>query len=168
MRQFRYATSQILVHWFSALAIVFLLITGTFILAELPNTPEKVGNLRIHMLIGGFAGLLVLWRFWLRGRHPVPPPVIGHKLARIVRMAMNLGILLLVISGTVLAFQSGAFEAVFGSGSLPADFMEFLPRKVHGILTKVVMGLVALHVAGALYHQFFLRDRLMAHMGIGK
>lgn len=168
MRGFRYATSQILVHWVSTLAIFFLLITGTFILAELPNTADKIGNLRIHMLVGAFVGLLVLLRLWLRRRNPAPPPVAGYKLARAVRIALNAGLLILVLSGSVLAIQSGTLDAVFGTGVLPADYMDYLPRKVHGIVSKVVMGLIALHVAGALYHQLILKDRLLGRMGFGK
>ena len=168
MQNFRYATSQILVHWVSTLAIFFMLITGTFILAEMPNTIDKIGNLRIHMLAGGFVGFLVIARLWLRLRNPLPPPVVGYKLARTVRIALNIGLLLLVISGTVLAFQSGTFDAVFGSGSLPQDYMEYLPRKVHGVLTKVVLGLIVLHIAGAIYHQFIVKDRLLGRVGLGK
>ncbi len=168
MQTFRYALNQILVHWVSTLAIFFLLVTGTFILADLPNTVEKIGNLRIHILVGALVGVLVLARIWLRRRKPVPPPVVGYKLARVVQIAMNLGLLLMVISGTVLSIQSGTFDAVFGSGALPADYMDYLPRRVHGIASKVVIGLVVLHVAGALYHQFILKDRLLARMGLGR
>lgn len=168
MQTFRYAGSQILVHWVATLAIFFLLITGTFVLSEMPNTAEKIGNLRIHLLVGGVVGLLVLARIWLRKRKAAPAPMPGYQLARFVQVSLNLGLLLLVISGTVLAIQSGTFDAVFGTGALPADYMDYLPRKVHGIVTKVVMALIALHVAGALYHQFIAKDGLLARMGIGR
>jgi uncharacterized membrane protein YdcZ (DUF606 family) len=51
-----------------AIGVIFLLITGTLVLADLPNTIEKVGNLRTHMLIGGLVGALVISRFILRRR----------------------------------------------------------------------------------------------------
>ena len=168
MQTFRYALNQILVHWVSTLAIFFLLITGTFILAELPNTVEKIGNLRIHILVGTLVGVLVLARIWLRRRKPEPPPVVGFKLARWVQVGMNLGLLLMVISGTVLSIQSGTFDAVFGSGMLPADYMDYVPRRVHGIASKVVIGLIVLHMAGALYHQFIVKDRLLGRMGLSR
>ena len=38
MQNFRYAGPQIAVHWLSAALIVFLLATGSLVLAELPNT----------------------------------------------------------------------------------------------------------------------------------
>ena len=52
--------------------------------------------------------------------------------------------------------------------ALPENFYDFIPRRVHGLLAKLLMALVLLHVAGALYHQFVQRDGLMARMGFGK
>ncbi|NLY27794.1 MAG: cytochrome b [Alcaligenaceae bacterium] len=167
MPSFRYAASQIIIHWLVAAAIFFLLITGTFILAELPNTPEKIGNLRIHMLVGAVVALLVITRIVLKRSKPAAPPVKGQALARIGHVALNLVVLLLAVSGMVLALQSGALQAVFGSGALPADFMEFTPRIVHGLASKVLIALVAVHVLAALYHQFIVKDRLLARMGLG-
>jgi len=70
----RYAASQIAVHWLMAIGVILLLINGKMVLADLPNTIEKVGNLRIHILIGGLVGALVISRFILRRRRPTPPP----------------------------------------------------------------------------------------------
>ena len=62
MSAFRYAKSQVTVHWLAALLIVFLLVAGTFVLADTPNTTEKIGSLRIHMILGALAGMLVVAR----------------------------------------------------------------------------------------------------------
>lgn len=168
MQTFRYAKPQIAIHWLSALLIGFLLVTGTLVLADLPNTVQKIGNLRIHMILGGLAGLLVIARIVMRKRLPAPPPVQGEKLARLGHMALNLVILLLVFSGMMLALQSGTFDAVFGSGVLPEDFKQFTPRKIHGLASRAAMALIALHVLAALYHQIIVKDGLLARMGLGK
>ena len=168
MPAFRYATSQVAIHWLAALLIIFLLVTGTFVLADLPNTVEKIGNLRIHMLLGAVVGGLVLVRVVMRKRLPSGPAVQGEKLAHLGHLALNLGILLLVTSGGVLALQSGAFDAVFGAGVLPEDFKLFTVRKVHGLLSRLAMALIAVHVLAALYHQLVLKDGLIARMTFGK
>jgi cytochrome b561 len=167
MQAFRYAKPQIAIHWLAAALIVFLLVTGTFVLADLPNTAQKIGNLRIHMILGGLAGLLVIARIVLRKRLPAPPPVQGEKLARLGHLALNLVILLLAFSGMMLALQSGTFDAVFGSGVLPEDFKQFTPRKIHGLASRAAMALIALHVLAALYHQIVVKDGLLARMGLG-
>jgi len=168
MPTFRYAKSQIAIHWLSALLIAFLLVTGTLVLADLPNNVQKIGNLRIHMILGGIAGLLVITRIVLRKRLPAPPPVQGEKLARLGHMALNLIILLLVFSGMMLALQSGTFDAVFGSGVLPEDFKQFTPRKIHGLASRAAMALIAIHILAALYHQLIVKDGLLSRMGLGK
>lgn len=168
MHAFRYAKSQIAIHWLAAALIAFLLVTGTLVLADLPNTAAKIGNLRIHMILGGLAGLFVIVRIILRKRLPALPAVQGEKLARLGHMALNLAILLLAASGMMLSLQSGAFDAVFGSGILPEDFKQFTPRKIHGLASRAAMALIALHVLAALYHQFIVKDGLLSRMGLGK
>lgn len=167
MQTFRYAKSQIAIHWLAAVLIAFLLVTGTLVLADLPNTAQKIGNLRIHIILGGLAGLFVIARIVLRKRLPAPPPVQGEKLARLGHMALNLVVLLLAFSGMMLMLQSGAFDAVFGAGTLPEDFKQFAPRKIHGLASRLAMGLIALHVLAALYHQLVVKDGLLARMGLG-
>lgn len=168
MQSFRYTKSQVAVHWLAALLIVFLLVTSTFVMADLPNTVQKIGNLRIHTLLGALVGALVLARVVMRKRLPSGPAVQGEKLAHLGHLALNLGVLLLVASGSALALQSGAFDAVFGNGVLPEDFKLFTLRKVHGLLSRLMMGLIAVHVLAALYHQFKLKDGLIARMTFGK
>jgi cytochrome b561 len=168
MQNFRYALPQVAVHWLAAVLIVFLLVTGTFVLGEMPNTVEKIGNLRIHLMLGGLAGMLVVARIIMRRRLPAPPAMAGDKLAHAGHMALNLAILLMAASGMMLALQSGTLDAVFGSGTLPDDFKQFMPRKVHGLVSRIAMALIALHVAAALYHQLVVKDGLLFRMSFGR
>jgi cytochrome b561 len=167
MQNFRYAKPQVIVHWFAATAIVFLLLTGTLVLESMPNTMEKIGNLRIHMILGSLAGMLVIARIVMRKRMPSPPVLPGDKLAHAGHMALNLVILFMAASGMVLTLQSGLLDAVLGSGALPEDFKVFTPRKIHGLLAKVAMGLIAIHIAAALYHQLIVKDGLLSRMRFG-
>lgn len=167
MPPFRYALPQVLVHWAAALAVLFLLATGTLVLADLPNTAQKVGNLRIHMIVGGLAGLLVIARIAMGRRMAAPPTLPGDRLARAGHVALNLVVLLMLLSGAMLAWRSGALDAVAAGGALPEDFSRFMPRRVHGLASRLAMALVALHVAAALYHQFILRDGLLSRMRPG-
>lgn len=168
MSSFRYARSQIAIHWLAALIIIFLLITGTFILADLPNTASKAGNLRIHIIMGVLVGTLVVTRIVLRRIRPTPPPVAFNKLAHAGHMALNLLVLLLVASGAALALQSGAISALIGNSPFPTDFKVFNLRQVHGLLTRLTMAMIAVHILAALYHQYFLRDGVLNRMGLRK
>lgn len=167
MQNFRYALPQVAVHWLAALVIVFLLLTGAFVLEDMPNTVEKIGNLRIHMMLGALAGMLVISRIVMRLRLPAPPAMPGDKLAHAGHLALNLAILLMAASGMLLALQSGALDAVIGNGVLPENFETFTPRKVHGLVAKIAMGLIVLHLAAALYHQLIVKDGLLSRMRFG-
>lgn len=168
MSGFQYARSQILVHWLSAVLIVFMLVTGTFVLAETPNTESKIGSFRIHMILGALAASLVVLRVVLRRSHPRPPAVVAEKWAHIGHMGLNLLVLLLAISGGVLAVQSGVLAAVLGSATLPETLEGWTLRKVHGLTSRLLMGLVAVHVLAALYHQWIVKDGLLNRMRPGK
>lgn len=167
MQNFRYALPQVAVHWLAALAIVFLLATGILVLEDMPNTAEKIGNLRIHMILGGLAGMLVVARIVMRRRLPAPPAMPGDKLAHAGHMALNLAILLMAASGMLLVLQSGTLDAVFGNGTLPENFKDFTPRKVHGLVAKIAMALIVLHVGAALHHQLIVKDGLLSRMRFG-
>jgi cytochrome b561 len=39
---------------------------------------------------------------------------------------------------------------------------------VHGIVAKLLMLAIALHIGAALYHQFVRRDGLLSRMGFGR
>lgn len=168
MQAFRYAKSQVVLHWVAALVITVMLLSGTFILSNLPNTPDKVGMLRIHMLMGMLVALLIVTRVVLGRMLPAPAATPDQKKAKLAQMALNLLVLLLAASGSMLALQSGLFDVVFGSAALPEDFKVFTPRLVHGWLAKGVMALVVLHVFSALYHQFVLKDSVLARMTFRK
>lgn len=170
MQNPRYALPRIVVHWLAAALILLLLVAGSLVLAEMPNTTEKIGNLRIHMILGGLAGLLVLVRLGLGRVHPAPPPAAGDtmgKVGHVGHVLLNLTILFMAMSGMLLVLQSGALDAAFFGGVLPEDFKAFIPRKVHGLLSRVAMGLIALHVLAAAYHQFIIKDGLLSRMGLG-
>lgn len=164
---FRYTSAQAAVHWLVATLVIFLLATGSLVLADLPNTAPKLRQLGVHMGLGALAVLLVMLRLVLRRRSPPAPAEAGGGLARIGHAGLNGVVLLMAISGAVLAVDSGALAAVFGAGSVPPDFMVFTPRKVHGLLSRVAMALIAAHVLAALYHQFILRDGRLARMRLG-
>ena len=70
----------------------------------------------------------------------------------------------------LIALATGLPDIVFrGSGApLPETFAGIAPRTVHGIVAKLLIALIALHVAAALYHHFVRRDGLLRRMTFGR
>lgn len=170
----KYSGVHVTLHWISAALMIFMLIMGTFSLAETPNSnPDKLFALRGHMILGITVLFLTLFRLIWLWTHPKPPhAVTGNvfldKVGIGAHHLLYLLIILILASGIGMALLSGLPGIVFGGeGSLPQSFFAYPPRYVHGIATKVLAALILLHAAGALYHQFVLKDSLFRRMWYG-
>lgn len=149
-----YGTAQKALHW-----AVVLLIGAQYLLFDRIgrtfNTLLREGvagydaTMIGHIMIGVAILLAVLARLVLRLRHGVPAlpetsPALLTRLAHGVHVLLYALLLALPASGLIAWF--GAFG---GMGEL------------HGALTTILLAVIALHVAGALVHQFILKDNLI-------
>jgi cytochrome b561 len=172
--QDRYGAIAIVIHWFAAALIVALLISG-FRVSGAADPATKAASLRFHAVMGVAILALTLARiawWWFADRKPRPvegQPALLHRAATAVHVLFYVIIVGLATSGVGMMVLSGAGPIVFGgaSGALP-DFWNYPPRIPHGIGVRVLIALLILHVAGALYHHFVRGDRLLARMGIGR
>lgn len=169
----RYHPALVALHWITAFLLIGALVGGTFNMADVPNTdPSKVDTLRMHMIVGATALILLLVRLVIRHRSARPAPVqTGNALIDRASGLAHLALYALAIamagSGVALSLASGLPDAVFGGAPLPASFWDYAPRYAHGILAKLLGAVIVLHVAAALWHQFGRRDGLFARMWFG-
>ena len=170
----RYHPALVALHWLLALLLIVALGMGTFALAPLPNSsPEKISALQGHMIAGGLILLLTLIRLVVRVKtaHPAPASTSNallDRLAPLTHWALYGMVLVMAGSGVATSVLAGLPAIVFdGVGSLPANFDSLPPRAVHGIVAKLLMLAIAMHIAAALYHQFVRRDSLMRRMWFG-
>ncbi|MCR5855615.1 cytochrome b [Mesorhizobium sp. J428] len=170
----RYGSVARTMHWVTAVAI--LAMVGSGLAAESASGEAGAVNiLRFHVVTGvavlALTVLRILW--WVladtRPADTAATPRWQALAAHGVHYAFYLIILLLGGSGIGTIVLSGAGSVLFGAGegALP-DFENFAPRGPHGLFAWLLIGLVALHVAAAFYHQFALRDRLLGRMGLGR
>ncbi len=171
----RYHPLLVALHWLLALMIITALALGALVLVKIPNSdPTKIDGLRQHMTAGGLILTLMLVRLLVRTRtsHPAPASsgnALLNKLAWVSHRLFYPLVFMMVGSGVIMALEAHLPAIVFGGhGSLPPDFWVFTPRVFHYVLSRMLMTLIALHVVGALYHTFFLRDRLLRRMGFGR
>ena len=175
MQPARYHTALVALHWLLALLLIVALSMGTFALKTVPNSsPDKIDALRGHMIAGGLILLLTLVRLAVRLKtaHPAPASTgyaLLDRLAPATHWALYGLVLLMAGSGVAMSVLAGLPGIVFGGvGSLPVNFDALPPRAVHGIVAKLLMLFIAMHIAAALYHQFVRRDGLLARMGFGR
>ncbi|MEV8465727.1 cytochrome b/b6 domain-containing protein [Fluviibacterium sp. DFM31] len=152
-----YSRAQIRLHWIVAGLIVlqFVLhesISDAFDMAMEGRQIAFNPLVAQHVAGGVLIGLLVLWRLVLRLRRGAPPPPENeHPLLKLAAHATHWTfyalMLMLPVSGAVAWF--GLVE--------PA-------AETHEFLKAILMLLVLLHVAAALYHQFVLKTDVLMRM----
>lgn len=171
----RYGAVAIAIHWITALAILGLFISG-FLASGTADPAAKAGLLAGHAAMGisilVLTILRILWWFAadrLRPLSPAGTPRWQSIAAHAVHGLLYVVILVMASTGMGMFALSGAADIVFGGASAPLpNFLEYPPRIPHGIGARLLLLLLAAHIAAALYHQFIRRDRLLERMGIGK
>lgn len=150
-----YSRAQIALHWIVVLLIVQQYLLKDGIAAawdasragrEVPFDPLVPVHVAGGMLIMAFA----LWRLVLRARRGAPAAA-GSAAQRILAHLTHAGLYALMI----LMPLTGAM-AWFGGVEAAAQG--------HNLLKVVLLVLVALHVLGALYHHFVLKDAVLDRM----
>jgi cytochrome b561 len=170
----RYGVIAIAIHWLAAVAIIGLIVSG-FRIANFTDPIAKAALLRVHAGMGIAVLVLTLARiaWWLfADAKPHPQrgtPSLQNRLAAAVHVIFYIVVLGMAASGIGMLVLSGAGKVLFANvpGALP-DFWNYPPRIPHGIGGRALVALLVLHVGAALYHQFVLRDRIFARMGIGR
>jgi cytochrome b561 len=158
-----------------AIFILAALGLGSFKMAPLPNTdPMKSEALRAHMT-GGLIilGLMVLRLITRRATlHPraasAGAPVLD-RMARLSHRSLYLVVITMALSGLAMALQTGILPVIVGAHpGIPPDFWVFPVRSVHYLISRLLVGLITLHLAGALFHTFIRRDGLLRRMALGR
>ena len=165
--QKQYGAVAVTFHWLSAILILVLLGSG-FRAASMTLEPAKVSALSVHVVLGVTVLVLTLLRvawWWVADRKPDAPEgsrrwqLIG---ARGVHIAFYVVIFGMAASGIGMMALSGAGEVLFAGGpaGLP-EFGDYRPRVPHGIGARLMVVLLVVHSAAALYHHLIRKDGLL-------
>ena len=171
----RYHPLLVVLHWGLAIFILAALGLGSFKMAPLPNTdPMKSEALRAHMT-GGLIilGLMVLRLITRRATLHPPAASAGtpvlDRLARLSHGSLYLVVITMALSGLAMALQTGILRLIVGAHpGIPPDFWLFPVRSVHYLISRLLVGLITLHLAGAVFHTFIRRDGLLRRMALGR
>ncbi|MDM7969953.1 MAG: cytochrome b/b6 domain-containing protein [Paracoccaceae bacterium] len=155
-----YSRLQIRLHWlvFVLLALQYILhepITEAFDMVEDGLTPAFSPLVAAHVFGGFLIFVLVAARIYIRKERGVPPlPETGPPLQRMAAHVTHYSLYALMIAMPV----SGAV-AWFRGNEAAAE--------AHEVMRAILLAFIALHVVGALYHQFVVKDGLMQRMRRG-
>lgn len=170
----RYHPLHAAIHWLMFLLVIMMLGVGKFVMPGIPvDNPQKPAMLQTHAMIGITIAVLLVVRIVLlfTAKRPAPADAgnaVLNLVARAVHVLFYVLLLGMVLSGMGL-FQAASLPDVFsGASPYPSDFFAYPPRIGHGFISTALLALIALHVGAALYHQFILKDNLLARMWFGK
>jgi cytochrome b561 len=179
----RYAAVAIALHWLIAALIVVQLLLGWWMNEWVPDhSPQQAAIEAWHISNGVVILLLVLVRIGVRlaYRPPPLPPMAGWERMLVTFTHSLFYVLLLVVPLTGWAIVSVGAKPIHVWGlpwpHLPGlGFMQAHKDWRHALTSVHVYWLIwlvlinlALHIAGALYHQFGGRETVLWRMGIGR
>jgi cytochrome b561 len=167
-----YGPTAKLFHW-----AIFLLLAAQYAVGSImPHIGRKTLNegwVSWHLSIGALILAVIVARFVWRLFHHValPDDMPGWEIAlsRVTHLALYALVFVMTVLGWAAANSRGWTVKLLGIIPLP----QLAPNgsawgheagDIHNILVYVLLGFIALHVAGALYHYFILRDRVLQRM----
>lgn len=161
-------------HWLIAIAILVQAVIG-LTMVGMDVTPAKVRVFALHKSIGLAILALVLLRIaWrLSERRPADPPAMPRwqvRAARATHVALYALLLAIPLSGWWFNSASNAPLVWFGLIDVPSLTHGYAPLwkpralLLHQTLFWVLVALLVLHVAAALWHHFRQRDDVLRRM----
>lgn len=177
----RYSSVAITLHWLIAIAIVGMIIGGMYMTGLEDGAPGQYFLFQLHKSIGITILLLTVSRIIWRVMNPPPPlPDEMNGLEKTASHLVHLGfygmMVLLPLTGwlyTSISVDLDVPTVLFGVVSWPdIPFVDGLKTEAtsdavettHDLLAKLTLALLALHVAGALKHEFSAEQGVLKRM----
>lgn len=169
----RYHPALVVLHWLLAVTILMVMYYGSIVLGGMENdNPHMPKALIVHGTFGIAILLFTLVRLAVRAGTAKPPHLASgkpalDKLAIGVQHLLYTLTVLTVLAGLGLAYKTHLYAVLFQhTGTLPKDFDDFTAHAVHSVFAYSLLGLICLHAAGALQHQFMLKDGIFSRMSL--
>jgi cytochrome b561 len=169
-----YPASAKLMHWFVAVAVIVLLVLGPVMKRLVPEGSLRDNLYTFHEALGALVLIVMVVRLLRRLAFGVPAPDASMPaIEQSASLWAQCALYVLIIVTTVLGWAGtnayGDPVSVFGLFDFPTILGKDQPLSDRIIVWHLIFGIligviVALHVAGALYHWLVKRDRVLQRM----
>ncbi|MCW8109120.1 cytochrome b [Alteromonas ponticola] len=165
----------ITIHWLTALTVFSMFAVGLWMVdlnyysdwyKTAPHWHKSIG-----LLLAGLTVCRVIWRL-LRPRPPKLGSAFERAIASLVHLLIYLLLFSLFVSGYLISTADGRAIDVFDWFAVPSfgqlfDDQEDIAGSIHFYIAWTLIGLVSLHIVGALKHHFIDKDVTLKRM-LGK
>ena len=157
-------------HWFMGICILMVLNIG-FLLDDIP-TLQKHFWISFHKSLGVLALITLFFRIGIKIQSkklkPVQPRIL-HILSSATVIFLYAAMLIVPLSGYLMSLLQGYPVSFFNLFNLPALLvkdkeMGNLFFDIHAWAATFFAYFIGLHIMGALYHKFFLKDDVLNRM----
>ncbi|MCG6203538.1 cytochrome b/b6 domain-containing protein [Rhodopseudomonas sp. HC1] len=169
-RPSEYGALAVLLHW-----AIFFAVIALFVLVKYAGSLDKADPLRItlmdwHKALGvvvlGVAAVRILWIRFHGAPDLVPSPRLTEVVARISHGLLYLLLLAVPASGLAMVLAAGRGVTLLGIPPLFAANKQLagILHEAHETIFVVTLAVVGIHIAGALWHQYFRHDATLGRM----
>jgi cytochrome b561 len=170
----RYSASAKLMHWFVAAAVIVLLAEGPVMKRLVPEGSLRDNLYTFHEALGALVLIVMVARLVRRIAFGVPAsdvsmPPVEQRASLWAQYALYVLLFIMTVLGWAGTNAYGDPVSIFGLFDFPAIIGKDQPLSDrifvwHLICGIVIGGIVALHIAGALYHWLVKGDRVLQRM----
>jgi cytochrome b561 len=161
-------------HWGLAGYVLGMLVFGKY-LVSIKVSLATLYLFGLHKAFGILAfSLIGLRLLWTLSSHPPVLLSAGMSggallLARVVHWGLYAAMVAMPVTGWIASSAAGFEMSFFGLFTIPAltganPGVEAFFFEVHGYIADTLIGLLALHIAGALLRHFFHKDQTLRRM----
>ena len=159
-------------HWLGAVIVIALLAIGLY-MDDLPRGDARRFWRQLHVAIGVFAALFLLWRVYWRVRSTSPQPLKQagalELFSKLVHVLLLADIVILAITGPLSIWVTGRAIPVMGWFGIPSPIPVFRElheplEDIHAFAADSMLYLIGLHLLGVAKHQFIDRDHIFKRM----
>ncbi|BCQ29004.1 cytochrome b (plasmid) [Caballeronia sp. NK8] len=158
-------------HWLIASLILAQFVIG-WTMPDVHRDTLPSGEIAWHLSVGAAIVAVMLIRIIWRITHTPKPAELAPALALVSKATHLLLYLLLIVvplAGWANASARGWMVNLLGIVPYPAlaskgSSVGMTLGNIHSVLAWVLLALIALHVAAALFHRFVLRDSVLQRM----
>ena len=163
-------------HWLVAIGICTLLWLG-FKQAGMESSPERADVRALHASIALIVFVLMIVRIVWRMANVVPAHADGVPgwqkfAARGAHWGLYIAVFLQILAGQLTIATGGDPLPFFGVFSIPLPIAENhagheLWEEIHKSVWVIILALLVVHIAGAVYNHFVLRNDVLRRMTVG-